>query len=192
MSDLKVLDLFCGAGGLSKGFELIEEYNVIAGVDNNENHLKTFKENHNDVKSIQADLMEKLPSELLKENNIDKNNIDIVIGGPPCQGFSIVGDRNPDDERNNLVYKFINYINYIQPECIMMENVPGILSMEDGKVIEKIIKEYEKINYNIKYKKLNSVNYGVPQKRERVIFLGGKNEEIKYPKKHIQKMNIYQ
>ncbi|MFW6008141.1 MAG: DNA cytosine methyltransferase [archaeon] len=169
-----VLDLFCGAGGLSEGFKQ-SGYNIIAGVDNTEKFLKTFKENHKNSKSIKANLFEKSPKELLEENNIDKNNIDIIIGGPPCKGFSFAGERDPNDKRNNLVDRFIDFVDFIKPNAVVMENVPGILSMKNGKVVDTIINRLNK-NYNTKYKTLNSAEYGVPQIRKRVIFIGFKNK----------------
>jgi len=170
-SKIKVLDLFCGAGGLSKGFEQAG-FEVIAGVDCKELFLETYEENH-DGMAIQADLMEVTPGEFFDENPLDEEEIDVIIGGPPCKGFSIAGKRDPEDERNNLVDKFIDFVEHVQPKMFLMENVTGIKTMKDGKVLNLIMKRFENAGYErAQHETLNSADYGVPQERRRVIFLG--------------------
>ncbi len=177
----KVLDLFACGGGLSEGFSQAG-FEILAAIDVNEEFLETHKHNHPETKHIRSDLLNADPEEVLKENNIDKNEIDVVVGGPPCKGFSIAGERREDDERNNLVDKFIDWVEYIEPEMFLMENVAGILSMKDGKVVEVVMERYEELGYEADYKTLNSANYGVPQKRRRVIFLGRKDrKKPEYP-----------
>lgn len=174
MSSLRVIDLFAGAGGLSEGFREAG-FEIVAAVDNNEDFLETHKHNHPDSKHINADLMSADPAEVLEENNIDKSDIDMVIGGPPCKGFSIAGERREDDERNNLVDKFIDWVEYIEPQMFLMENVTGILTMNDGEVVELVMDRFEELGYSAKFETLNSARYGVPQTRRRVIFLGRKD-----------------
>ena len=169
--ELKALDLFCGGGGLSEGFEQAG-YDIVAGVDVNEDFLPTFERNHDGARAIQADLGSVDPAALYQEHGIDVDEIDVVIGGPPCKGFSIAGKRDPDDKRNNLVDRFIDHVAHVQPAMFVMENVPGIKSMKDGRVITSIQQRYEEIGYSVRHETLNAADFGVPQTRKRVFFIG--------------------
>lgn len=173
----KVLDLFCGGGGLSTGFEQAG-CEVVAGVDVNGDFLETFAHNHEGSKAIEADISDINPEGFYAEHDINTDEIDVVIGGPPCKGFSIAGKRDPEDERNSLVRSFIDHVAYVEPEMYVMENVPGIKSMEDGAVMTKIHQHYEEIGYSIKHETLNSADFGVPQARRRVIFIGRADGEM--------------
>lgn len=177
---MNVVDLFCGAGGLSTGFRMAG-FNVLLGIDNIPVFCKTFEKN--DHKSICGDIKEISIDEIKK--TINKEKVDVVVGGPPCQGFSMAGRRDPKDPRNSLFMEFVRVVEGLQPDYFVMENVPGILNMktEEGELVSEIIfKEFEKRGYRIKAKKLNSADYGVPQKRRRVIFIGTKTEKpIKFP-----------
>lgn len=175
-SGFNVLDLFCGGGGLSEGFEQAG-YDIVAGVDVNEDFLPTFERNHDGALAIQADLGSVDPASLYREHSIDVDEIDVVIGGPPCKGFSIAGKRDPDDERNNLVDRFIDHVDYVRPAMFVMENVPGIKSMEDGRVIASIQQRYEDIGYSVHHETLNAADFGVPQTRKRVFFIGRADEK---------------
>jgi len=111
------------------------------------------------------------------------NSVDVIIGGPPCQGFSISGKRNLDDPRNKLYQSFVNFVDYYQPSAFVMENVPNLVFMNDGKVRETIIQEFKDLGYSIAFKILLASDYGVPQNRKRVFFVGLKNgKEFKFPK----------
>lgn len=177
----KVIDLFAGAGGLSEGFSQAG-FDVIAAVDVNDEFLETHRHNHPETTHVTADLLNADPEKTLEENDIDKDEIDVVMGGPPCKGFSIAGKRKEDDERNNLVDRFIDWVEYIEPDMFLMENVTGILTMKDGEVIELVMDRYKELGYNAKYKTLNAARHGVPQRRRRVIFLGRKDGvEPDYP-----------
>lgn len=169
--ETKVLDLFCGGGGLSTGFEEAG-YDVVAGVDVNEDFLATYERNHEDSLTVQADLANADPESLYEEHSIDVSEIDVVIGGPPCKGFSIAGKRDPEDDRNNLIDRFIDHVEYVQPAMFVMENVPGIKSMEDGRVVTSIHQRYQEIGYSISHETLNAADFGVPQTRKRVVFMG--------------------
>src|SRR3989344_5353518 len=168
-SNLKVIDLFCGCGGLSEGFE-DAGFKIITGNDNDKNMIESFKLNHPNSKSILGDITKITSNELL--NNYNKEEISLVIGGPPCQGFSTVGDRRAEDPRNKLFYEFVRVVKDIKPKVFVMENVPGILTMQGGKVKDTIIEEFERLGYIINIKILNSEEFGVPQKRRRVFFVG--------------------
>ena len=127
----------------------------------------------------------KLDCKEIEEKYIKGKEVEGIIGGPPCIGFSTVGNRKPDDPRNMLIFYFIKWVEYFKPSFYVMENVPGILSMAKGKVVEKVIKMYNEIGYDCEMKTLLSANYGVPQRRERVLFIGTKNgalKKLKIPK----------
>lgn len=131
MSELKynVLDLFCGCGGLSLGFEEAG-YNVLLGIDIWEDALKTYAYNHKHSKTLCADMLT-LRGEDVKDI-IGDNSVDVIIGGPPCQGFSIAGKRIVNDDRNKLYKGFVRMVEYFKPKAFVMENVPNILSIGDG------------------------------------------------------------
>ncbi len=166
---MKIIDLFSGAGGLSKGFEMAG-YQVILGIDNYEYALETFYKNHRNSSSLKLDLHKPPPKKLINEL---KDEIDGVIGGPPCQGFSDAkGSRNTKDPRNNLVPQFINWINNIHPTFFVMENVTGIKTIEKGQFFKKTIEKLRRLGYVVQYKVLHAASYGVPQKRERMFVIG--------------------
>lgn len=176
---LNVVDLFCGCGGLSKGFE-DADYNIILGVDNWDDSLHTFKKNHKNSEILNADIFKLTGSDILK--TVNNKSVDVVIGGPPCQGFSLAGLRQKDDERNMLVFQFARIINELKPKAFVMENVIGILSMNDRKVKEDLLKEFNKIGYVVgEPKTLSAHHYGVPQMRKRVFFIGIRKDLNKIP-----------
>jgi DNA (cytosine-5)-methyltransferase 1 len=183
-SAVHVLDLFCGGGGLSEGF-LQAGYDVVAGVDIEADFLATYEANHEDALAIQADLSAVDPESFFESHPIQRDEIDVVIGGPPCKGFSIAGHRDPDDERNYLVGTFIDFVEYVQPDAFVMENVPGIKSMEGGETLRAILEGFERAGYEKPaYETLNAADYGVPQKRRRVIFQGRRDGSIPtYPER---------
>ncbi|WP_435154514.1 DNA cytosine methyltransferase [Haladaptatus sp. DFWS20] len=161
---MKAIDLFCGAGGFSCGFEQAG-ISVEYGVDRNEQALKTFDETH-DGEAIHHDISEGVPDAFADEA------FDIVFGSPPCQGFSDArGHRRLDDERNELVFSFIQWIRELDPDYVMMENVAGMATISD-EFLAAIETEYADAGYDVTWKKLNAADYGVPQTRERVIYFG--------------------
>lgn len=177
----KVIDLFCGIGGFSYGFEKTNDFEVVVGVDIWNTALETFAVNHSNTKLINQDLTQ------MDEKYWDeyKNKIDVIIAGPPCQGFSMSGQRNIDDKRNSLFKEVVRITNIIQPKYVVVENVVGLLSMSnaEGYDIKTLIKEeFNRIGYNVQYKVLNAADYGVPQQRRRVIFMISKDYPLTYPK----------
>ena len=172
MNKLNVLDLFCGCGGMSKGLQ-DSGLNVIAGIDIWDKAINSYKKNLNHI-SICEDIS-KLPPENFKESYMKKNDIiDILVGGPPCQGFSIAGKRDIKDPRNSLFMEYVKYLNYFKPKAFIMENVIGILSMKNSKnekVIDIIMSMLEE-NYNCIINKLYASDFEVPQNRRRVIVIG--------------------
>jgi DNA (cytosine-5)-methyltransferase 1 len=164
----KVIDLFCGAGGLSKGFEK-SGFKVIAGFDTCKDSINTFVDNHDDAEGVITDLSQPIP-------NLGKYvGVDIVIGGPPCQGFSISGKRDPNDDRNSLYKAYLHTLETLKPKYFLMENVPNLVSMDKGRIKDQIIQDIQNLGYTISYQILNAKDFGVPQSRRRVFFIGSKN-----------------
>lgn len=166
----KILDLFSGCWGMSLGFEMAG-YNVILGIDNREESLNTFKANHKKAEVCLCDLSTTSPAEIDSKFHIGKSGVDIIVWWPPCQGFSITGKRNINDPRNKLYQSFVDFVKYYQPKAFVMENVPNLIAMNDGKVKDAIIKEFNELWYNVSYKILLASDYWVPQNRRRVIFV---------------------
>lgn len=169
---LNVIDLFCGCGGLSLGFEHAG-YNILLGIDMWEDALITYRYNHPKGNTLCADLSSLSP-EMVKEK-IGGQHVDLIIGGPPCQGFSIAGKRIVNDERNSLYKSFVRMVAFFKPEAFVLENVPNILSIGGGAVREAIVNDFSKLGYNVTYKVLLAADYGVPQNRRRAIFVGMSN-----------------
>ena len=170
-SDLSCLDLFCGAGGFSLGFSRANEIKVIAGTDYHPTVGETYK-NNLDIEFVKKDIRDLEAKEFCQRGNFSAEEIDIIIGGPPCKGFSTAGPYEVDDPRNSLFRHYLKLVKEIEPSAIVMENVPGILHLEDGLFKDQIIKHTRRIGYNTKAIKLNAADYGVPQLRERVFFIG--------------------
>ena len=168
---LKVLDLFSGCGGLSFGFGM-QNFEIVAGIDNWQEALITFEKNHKGAKGILVDL-----SNAAAVKNLIKNigHIDVIVGGPPCQGFSISGKRNPNDPRNTLYKNFVELLKELKPAAFLMENVPNLVAMDKGKIKNKIIKDFSNMGYKVSHQILLASDYGVPQNRKRVVFVGLKN-----------------
>lgn len=176
---LNCIDLFCGCGGFSLGFEKAG-FNVLLGIDAWQDAITTFNYNHKNSKGICADLSTLNPEEIEKELN--GKTVDLIIGGPPCQGFSVAGKRIVDDERNKLYKNFVRFVEYYKPKAFMMENVPNILSIGEGIVKDSIVKDFSDLGYKVVYRILTASDYGVPQNRRRAVFVGLKNGmEFKYP-----------
>ena len=181
---LNCIDLFCGCGGLSLGFEKAG-INVLLGLDAWQDAITTFNYNHKNSKGICADLSKLNPKDI--ESELGGKTVDIIIGGPPCQGFSVAGKRIVDDERNKLYKNFVRFVEYFKPKAFMMENVPNILSIGGGIVRDSIVKDFSDLGYRVVYQVLMASNYGTPQNRKRAVFVGFKNgAEFDFPKKSIK------
>jgi DNA (cytosine-5)-methyltransferase 1 len=190
MKRYKVLDLFSGAGGMAEGF-LQAGFDIPFASDRSPQAALTYQHRHRDQLGYElnyfcGDVQDLAEEEKLKEFlGKEFSNIDVVCGGPPCQGFSMAGKRNPDDLRNQLVRSYISILKQVQPKYFVMENVAGILSAkfsiyeghstiyENQLVTKVLLKEFSEIGYkNVLVKTLDASDYGVPQRRKRVIFLG--------------------
>jgi DNA (cytosine-5)-methyltransferase 1 len=171
---LTVIDLFSGCGGFSYGFQQAG-FHVLLGVDNTEIALKTFEKNHHNSKALLLDLhRESAIDTIVRETK--RKKIDVIIAGPPCQGFSLTGTRNENDERNSLFYSVFMLAERLNPKAIIIENVPGLLNMYGGKASKEIIRLCEKMGYNCNPKLLFAPDYGVPQIRKRVFFVALRKE----------------
>lgn len=175
-----VIDMFCGCGGLSRGF-MDAGYEVLLGIDNNEHALKSFKINHGNAVALNGDLFQ--GSTILQMASLTNNrSVELIIGGPPCQGFSLTGKREENDERNSLFQAMVNAVEFFQPKAFVLENVPGLATLYKGKAKDVIYKEFSNLGYTITDKILFAPDYGVPQIRKRIFFVGLLNgQEFEFP-----------
>lgn len=187
MKKLTVIDLFSGAGGLSRGF-LDAGYDVLLGIDFNEPALKTFENNHGSAKPLMLDLFNHDNIKYIKEE-LEKTGkqLDVLVGGPPCQGFSLAGKREENDERNVLYSAMVKTAELLRPKAIVLENVPGMLTLYNGKAKEQIFNDFSLLGYNMNVEVLYAPNYGIPQIRKRAFFVGLLNSADKfiYPKPYL-------
>lgn len=175
----KVVDLFAGVGGLSYGFSKNKNFEIVVANEYEKDIAKAYSLNHPNVKMLTCDIKE-LDALMLKKEI--RKNIDVVVGGPPCQSYSTLGKRQNDD-RANLFKEYSRIITILKPKLFIFENVKGLISMNKGKLIKEIEEEFNNIGYNVKYKILNAADYGVPQFRERVVLVGTKDKnKFEYPK----------
>jgi DNA (cytosine-5)-methyltransferase 1 len=169
---INVIDLFCGCGGMSKGLT-DAGLNIIAGIDVWDKAINSYKKNFHH-QAICQDLTKLPPEKFDDMYNKEHKQVDLIVGGPPCQGFSIAGKRDTKDPRNSLFMEYVKYINYFNPKAFIMENVIGILSMKtekNEKVIDIILSQLN-INYNCIVTKLYASDFEVPQNRRRTIIIG--------------------
>ncbi len=170
-----VLDLFCGCGGLSKGFEQAG-CNILIGVDFDAAPLRTFEYNHKGSKGLQLNLGDSASFDVI-ENALNNKSVDIIIGGPPCQGFSLTGPRNFEDPRNQLYLAMIEAVRRFNPKAFMIENVPGMGNLYKGAIKEEVIKHLSTLGYKVTCKVVCAADYGVPQIRQRLVFIGLRDTE---------------
>ena len=168
----KVIDLFAGVGGLSLGFEN-SGFDVVVANEYDESIADAYKLNHKNTKMIVGDIT-KLDLEEIFGRYIGK--IDVVIGGPPCQGFSQKGQRKTiNDERNFLFKYYFSVVKLVKPRYFVMENVPNLLTAENGYFFKEIEELFNVIGYSLEHGVLNAADYGVPQNRRRAIIIGKLN-----------------
>lgn len=175
------VDLFAGCGGMSEGF-IMNGFNLLAVNEVDKNIMLTNKFNHSKHTDESHFILGDVTQEETKQLIIDAcegHQVDVVIGGPPCQGFSYAGWRDPNDKRNQLFRDFVELVKRIKPKFFVMENVLGILTMRKGEAIKEIIGAFEEVGYHVNAPlKLNAANFGVPQKRKRVIIIGSLDPSI--------------
>jgi len=181
LTSYNFVDLFAGCGGMSEGF-IMNGFSLLAANEFDKNIMLTNKYNHSKYADESKFILGDVTQEETKQRIIEAcggNEVDVVIGGPPCQGFSYAGWRDPNDKRNQLFRDFVNLVSRLKPKFFVMENVLGILTMRKGEAIKEIIEAFEEIGYHVNTPmKLNAANFGVPQKRKRVIIIGSLDPTI--------------
>lgn len=173
MNKINILDLFCGTGGFSTGImKSSDDFCLVGAIDILDTATQTVRANHPNTVIFNGDIREIEPEYI--KNKINKR-IDVIVGGPPCQGFSTIRPnrgKNIEDPRNTLFENFVSQVAYFKPKVFVFENVVGLATHNDGETIRYIESCFEEIGYNVEWSILNAANYGVPQKRERLILTG--------------------
>ena len=177
--NLNVVDLFSGCGGLSLGFQMAG-YNIKGMIDFDEDSLETAKANNLADHYLNIDLFNKNWLDDLTKK-ITLKEIDIVVAGPPCQGFSLTGPRKLDDKRNQLYRSVFELVQKAKPKAFLIENVKGMATLYKGKVKEDIVEQFSSLGYKVSTKILNSKNFGVPQSRERLFYIGLIDKSFNFP-----------
>jgi DNA (cytosine-5)-methyltransferase 1 len=172
------IDLFSGCGGLSHGLEMAG-HRCLLGVDTNKEAIKSFAANHHHAQVYLGDIKQ------LKEKKLHQllggQVVDMVVGGPPCQGFSTVGRGVVDDDRNQLFKEFVRIVKATNPKVIIFENVTGLVAKKNQIILNKIFQYFERLGYNMDARVLSAEEFGVPEKRRRTIIMGVKGGECLFP-----------
>ena len=174
---VNVIDLFAGAGGLSYGFYHNKYFNIVCANEIEKDMCNTYQANHPNAKVYNLDIKDFDISMVENDLGICKSDIDLIIGGPPCQAYSTVGKRLLDDPRGKLFQEYFRIVKSVNPKMFIFENVKGLISMDKGNLLQYIISLFESIGYEVQYKVLNAADYGVPQIRERVIIVGNRTDK---------------
>jgi DNA (cytosine-5)-methyltransferase 1 len=171
------VDLFAGAGGLALGFEQAG-FDIAVAVEFDPVHAATHEMNFPDAAVICNDVRNVTGSEIRRAGGLGQRPIDVVIGGPPCQGFSLIGHRVLDDPRNNLVFHFLRIVTELKPKTFVMENVPGMATGAHGQLLRELVEKFGEAGYRVRlpHRTLNARFYGVPQDRERLFLLGSRRD----------------
>ncbi len=184
MNGYNFIDLFCGCGGLSEGFKLAG-FTCLGGIDINKPAIDTFSKNFPKAKAICADLLQ-MGTENIVEQFGDLSNVDVIIGGPPCQGFSAANryKKEGDDPRNRLFFEFVKFVDLAKPKAILIENVRGIVTSNNGYAKDRIYEIFEERGYYVSHHILDASDYGVPQRRLRNFFVMLKDEAFDFESIH--------
>jgi len=182
MSRLTSIDLFAGAGGLSCGLEMAG-FNPLFASDIHPIYCDTYQRNHPETHVYRKDIRDLSAEEIASIVQLSSGELDLLAGGPPCQGFSINAPiRTMEDRRNHLFLDFTRIAAHFMPKCILIENVPGIVSMDNGGVVGAIVQELQNLGYKVAYRILFAAHYGVPQIRYRTVFLAAREDvQIEFP-----------
>lgn len=179
--EFRVLDLFCGAGGFSAGFDQVKNFSTQVGLDFDKYAIETFSKNFPNAISICGDILDAN----VKKNVIESSKarqVNMIVGGPPCQGFSLKGKNlGLDDSRNFLFKEYLNIVQELQPDVFIIENVKNILNSSNHYFRDEILKEIKALGYIVNFGVVNAKNYGVPQSRERALFIASKTKFINFP-----------
>ena len=178
---LTTLDLFCGAGGITEGFRQAG-YQCLYGNDCMQDAIDTFSLNHPEAWADSRDIANVEPDKIRKQLRLKKGALDVLAGGPPCQGFSVnAPERFLSDPRNKLFKDYMRFLEEFKPKVFLFENVPGLLSLGDGRVFRQILREFNSHGYHVTVNILFAAHYGVPQERWRLILLGSRFSTMDAP-----------
>lgn len=183
MKGFNIVDLFCGTGAISYGLRSGDaRFNVVGGLDIDSSACATASANHSDGTFLCGSIADISPMEF--SNRAHVSRVDMIVGGPPCQGFSSLRPNrqsNIKDPRNRLYKGFVDYVRFFEPTVFLMENVIGLINHADGRLLQEILKAFAAIGYATDWRVLNAANYGVPQKRERILIVGVKKGRVAKP-----------
>lgn len=169
-----VIDLFCGAGGLSEGFRQAG-YSVLLGNDIDPTFGETFSQSHKGALFAAKPIQSLSSAEILSSTGLCKGQLDVLVGGPPCQGYSVYNHgRGEHDPRAGLFREYLRIVRDLAPKWLVMENVTGLLSISGGQLIQTIVDEITKLGYEVEWRVLRAEDYGVPQERRRVVFIANR------------------
>lgn len=190
MEVFRILDLFCGAGGFSYGMHKTGKFDTVVAVDFNESATHTFKMNMPNTHMITGDITKpEVIKEIISESK--KAQVNMIIGGPPCQGFAMKGKKlGLKDPRNFLFLEYLKFVEELKPEVFVIENVKRLLTTEKGWFKDEILTYITNLGYIVEYGVLNAMKYGVPQSRERAIFICSKANKINLPKELKKKTTV--
>jgi DNA-cytosine methyltransferase len=176
MDKFRVLDLFCGAGGFSCGLDLVDGFSTEVALDFEPKAINTFQKNFPNTTCVCGDIQsEEIKAKIVNESK--KRKVNMIVGGPPCQGFSLKGKNlGLDDPRNFLFLQYVDLVSKINPEIFVIENVKNLLNSENGYFLKQIYEKFESLGYTLNHKVLCSNNFGVPQIRQRAIIIGTLNK----------------
>lgn len=175
MPAFRVIDLFCGTGGFSKGFENEGHFEVVFGIDLLRVAIETFRLNHPKALGVAGDIRSVRPPKVSQWLNVQRGDVDVIVGGPPCQGFSSLRPHRSaqaEDPRNSLFQEFASYVAYFRPRVFVLENVVGLATYGNGDTLDRMQDVFERFGYSVDWRIVNAAHFGVPQKRERLIMLG--------------------
>ncbi len=183
----KIFDLFCGTGGFSKGFEKAANcrYETVFGIDLLPRSVETFKLNHPGAHALQGDIRKVQCNDILEKLRLKRGELALIIGGPPCQGFTSIRpfrSSSQDDPRNTLFEQFANFVNFFRPRALVIANVVGLATHNVGATVHQMHDCFSALGYDCEWKILNAAHFGVPQRRERLIFIGvEKGGKVPFP-----------
>ena len=178
-SGMTFIDLFCGCGGLSYGLEMAG-HQCLLGVDMEPAAIKSFQRNHPNAAAWNGDI-KKLDSRTLKKL-IGTSKVDMVVGGPPCQGFSTVGKGEVEDERNQLFRQFVRVVKETRPRIVLFENVTGMVAKKNAAIMKQVFAQFERLGYTMEARVLSAEEFGVPEMRRRTIIMGVLGGECRFPR----------
>lgn len=171
------IDLFCGAGGLSEGLRQAG-FAVLAGNDFNDRAGETYASTHADAKFLPGPIQSLTPRDFLRASGLARGDLDVLAGGPPCQAYSVYNhQRGMHDERSSLFREHLRMVDGLRPKWVVMENVTGIFSAGGGSAVQAITDGFQSLGYSVEYRILKAEEFGVPQERRRVVFMGNRTGE---------------